>query len=113
MWNEGFSSEAMFGVVACNRVCRPASGPDAVDESKRRSLGRVEVEVKCEPGRACETGQTRRFSRKSDADARRRNADVAAKEAWPREDKERFADAPAPAPDVPLEEIDSQHGFGK
>ena len=60
-----------------------------------------------------QTGQTRRFSRKSDADARRRNADVAAKEAWPREDKERFADAPAPAPDVPLEEIDSQHGFGK
>ena len=113
VWNEGFSSEAMFGVVACNRVCRPASGPDAVDESKRRALGRVEVEVKCEPGRACETGQTRRFSRKSDADARRRNADVAAKEAWPREDKERFADAPAPAPDVPLEEIDSQHGFGK
>ena len=112
--DEGFSSDALYGAFACNRVCRPATGPDAADESKRRALGRAEVEVKCEPGRACETGRTRWFARGSDADARRRDGDGAAEEVWPDEDKERFADAPAPEPEeAPFEEIDSEHGFGR
>ena len=112
--DEGFSSDALYGAFACNRVCRPASGPDADDASKRRALGRAEVEVKCEPGRACETGRTRWFARGSDADARRRDGDGAAEEVWPDEDKERFADAPAPEPEeAPFEEIDSEHGFGR